>query len=475
MNSTPKKQYSRGVIVPNVGLCVLCSTVNKQKYRIFNCDGSSGAGRRLAQCFLEVNFSTQRENFGAYVCVNCRKLIEQYINYQNKVQSIFSRLELSRQQIETVSSNKRVTPGKTTCSPKCVKKSRNRTASTTPQKAGANRNTSPSTPQKSATPTKWKCSPRGSGKKNLGKGMRPSPKKQLSFSSPTASFCPPESSTPQGSTLFSQSTHSILSEDLENTIEVASYAEITELSTSSQLEEKSSVNSGKVNFRNQKKKLKREKQTSQRSKTIQFRTVKIANEMYPIAFSLKDGSVHQALKKIHAEHPQTFQNFVSLIVKEESQAMSRHSKSYTHRDTSAEDIENINLDKMAKQIKQICPLSWMVTCTVASNYYRKYKFKKRFVLTAFLILLSSRSQNINSFQMANALAMYRFDINKEGIEFLCSLGVTVSHTSLHRKLKAIEQKTVSDLHALKLGLEKNLSVVCLRFNILHDRQKFLFS
>ena len=110
---------------------------------------------------------------------------------------------------------------------------------------------------------------------------------------------------------------------------------------------------------------------------------------------------------------------------------------------------------MIQEIKTTCPLSWKITVAIASDYGRRYEYKKNYVLTAFAILLSSKSQNINTLQMANALAFYRFDIGKEGIEFLSSLGISVSYATLQRKLSAIEQKMVSDLRTFKAGLESN--------------------
>ena len=58
--------------------------------------------------------------------------------------------------------------------------------------------------------------------------------------------------------------------------------------------------------------------------------------------------------------------------------------------------------------------------------------------------------------MANALALYKFDLSKEGFQYLSSMGVTVSHTSLHKKLNEVAKKMVSAaIQKLKEGLQNN--------------------
>jgi hypothetical protein len=434
-------------------MCILCSEFIKQKYYIFKRDGGPGAAKSIVENFLSVSFAPLKENFGAHVCIACKKNVQKCIGHQATINDIVRKLEGSSQTLQAVSSQKRVTPGrspfKTRFSPRLAKKSRTVTPTTSPIK-GKN-----GTPRKTVTPQRWTASPLSTPTQRVKKSERvTSSKKQLSFSSLDSSFYPSHISTPHPSS--SISVHPILHEDLTTAsfIETVTDAE-PDQSTEDDISKLANSDKSHATTRTEEKGATKATKNPARRKTMLFRSVRIARDMFPIAISLKDGSVRHALTKIHAKFPQVFYKYVASIVKRESQAMGHHNNSHLNRDNAPEDLEKINLDDMTKTIQETCPLAWSVACTVASNYQRKYKYKDRYVLTAFLILLSSRSQNINTFQMANSLAMYRFDINKEGIQFLSSLGVTVSHTTLHKKLHEIEKKVVSDLHTLKVGLEHN--------------------
>ena len=54
--------------------------------------------------------------------------------------------------------------------------------------------------------------------------------------------------------------------------------------------------------------------------------------------------------------------------------------------------------------------------------------------------------------MSNAMALYRYDISRDGFDYLSSLGISVSHSTLLNKLQEVESKVA--LQALKTMKEK---------------------
>ena len=115
---------------------------------------------------------------------------------------------------------------------------------------------------------------------------------------------------------------------------------------------------------------------------------------------------------------------------------------------------------MKECIQAHAPLAWQALTSVATNEQRRKKYNSYKVFAAFSILMHSRSRNINAFQMANAVTMYRHDITKEGLLYLAQVGLTVSYATLHKKLRQVEKTVVTNkLIALKKGLEDNTAQV----------------
>ena len=200
----------------------------------------------------------------------------------------------------------------------------------------------------------------------------------------------------------------------------------------------------------------RSRKQKRTERSIPFRNGKIASKMYPIAWSLRNGSVRDALSVIQRRHPKEFHQCTVRIIRQEAVQISENDNSRFLRENDPKELlENMSLNNMQQQVERVCPLAWAVACTVATNSRRNYKFKKWHVLTAFLILLSSRSQKVNKFQVLMALALHRHNISKEGINLLQAIGVSVSPATLLSKLKAIEQKVITDVYNLKSQLEQN--------------------
>ena len=175
-----------------------------------------------------------------------------------------------------------------------------------------------------------------------------------------------------------------------------------------------------------------------------------------IAQTLETGNIKNTLRMIKTQHPNEFQSFIAQTVDKECTALLDYDNSKPLRNNSPQELWDFKLTDILQAFQTHTPFCWKIMCKMASERHRSYEYIESYVLTAFLILMKSRSQNVNAFQMANALAMYKFDITREGFDYLSSLGICVAHSTLHNKLKEVEGKIAAEsLAEMKAGLETN--------------------
>jgi hypothetical protein len=421
---TPTKRYSNGVAVANSLCCVLCYNECKDKgskrYTILDGDGNKGSVFDLVESLLNVKFSLTRENFGTFTCAKCQREVVKADGYRKKLQSIKDQVNENGQALHEVFVHKRIKP----------------TRIRTPSKSGSKLH-------KRSVPG---FSPSPSGKKKILKehaapsSKKVHSKKQLSFSEPgeqlPMNFEPLQTSSPHPCT-FSPSS---------NNISVSMMMSATPLSHQSSEKPPKAVKNAHV-----------QTPRSKAEMTIKFRTNKIRNKMKPLVQSLKNGAVRDTLKLIHKQYPEYSKAHICNVVNKECIELAKYENSQVLRDNSAEDLTKTDLKKARQAIEKNCPLSWAIVCKIASGIHRSYQFRQGCVLTAFLMLMNSRSQRINRFQMASAISLYKYDISKEGIDYLSTTGLTVSHTQLHTKLKEVEDVIASAaLKNMKEGIENNM-------------------
>jgi hypothetical protein len=93
-----------------------------------------------------------------------------------------------------------------------------------------------------------------------------------------------------------------------------------------------------------------------RTQTILYRTSHVARKMCAIANSLKNGSIHQALRVIKETEPQAFQKFVTLLIKREGEKFAHYENSNILRNNTPEDLRETNLKEMINRTTEHCPL-----------------------------------------------------------------------------------------------------------------------
>lgn len=77
--------YISHSVVPNTSLCVSCSTVGSRKYLILSKSGSVGSAFENCCKFYETNLQC-KENFGSYVCHQCKWYVREKLSCDSVVQ-----------------------------------------------------------------------------------------------------------------------------------------------------------------------------------------------------------------------------------------------------------------------------------------------------------------------------------------------------------------------------------------------------
>ena len=103
---TPKKQYSRGVVVEDINVCWVCSKDKKQKLYVFKRDGSPGSAKKSCEQYLGIHFAPIKENYGCHVCQDCKRCIESYNGHKEKVDQLGKKIaSMKNQVLQSVWSN----------------------------------------------------------------------------------------------------------------------------------------------------------------------------------------------------------------------------------------------------------------------------------------------------------------------------------------------------------------------------------
>ncbi len=94
------------------------------------------------------------------------------------------------------------------------------------------------------------------------------------------------------------------------------------------------------------------------------------------------------------------------------------------------------MKEIDESLKQHSPVTWKALAGFTTN--RRGASKGSYIRTAALVLANSRSQFLNRFQVLNAIALYRFDISNEGIQYLHAIGVVCFDHTLYARLKDVK-------------------------------------
>ena len=111
---TPRKMCGTTVMVPNISLCVSCSTCSRDKYNIFNERGVKGSVFDMANNMYSVTFSSDERNHGAYICRPCKRNFDKYISYQQKLQALHDAVNTNSQKFIRIQRVKRAKPSTST-------------------------------------------------------------------------------------------------------------------------------------------------------------------------------------------------------------------------------------------------------------------------------------------------------------------------------------------------------------------------
>jgi hypothetical protein len=90
---------------------------------------------------------------------------------------------------------------------------------------------------------------------------------------------------------------------------------------------------------------------------------------------------------------------------------------------------------------------WNVLKTIAFSNGKVYDTVK--VVTAAFVLLNSASKYLNKLQHLVAISMYNSQLQKEGFDILCKLGLSVSHSSVYRTLTKAQSTVDRTMKQLK--------------------------
>ena len=104
------KNHHKGVVVDNPRICVCCSQINKRKLYIINQAGQAGPAKSVAEQFYCVKFADVPNNYGAHLCVSCKRLCESYANTAAKLEKLRNTISNQNgQQLKSIYSEKRST------------------------------------------------------------------------------------------------------------------------------------------------------------------------------------------------------------------------------------------------------------------------------------------------------------------------------------------------------------------------------
>ena len=173
-----------------------------------------------------------------------------------------------------------------------------------------------------------------------------------------------------------------------------------------------------------------------RKQTLTYRSTKLYEGLNHIALLLQGGSVRKVLIALWKYDSQTFSQTIARICHKEAALLSKDINSKPLRSPSTLDLLQTDVKEIDESLKQHSPVTWNALAGFATN--RRGASKGSYIRTAALVLANSRSQFLNRFQVLNAIALYRFDISNEGIQYLHAIGVVCFDHTLYARLKDVK-------------------------------------
>ena len=417
---SPPHFLQTGVVVTDKQLCTSCSARSHDRFFIYNTKGARGSAYGSVGTFYGVNFCAVTENFGAYVCRSCRNTIQQYDSCQKKLLTLHQKLHSNRQQLITLN----------------VGAQSSSTASNAPSISSEAQQL-----KEGVEHVEHPCAC----------GKRPSCAEVTSAASPAKPT--------QKRTTFLQDTQDTLvqyvkseSEDQNNMLPLPVKSESEDQNNMLPLPcfplLMASANSngtgvgteGRVPMPNSDPGAHKHTPTScekPRTQTITFRSVQLYKGLHHIARLLQGGSVVKVVHALYRYNKQMFTKAVGQLCKCEGTTVAKEDNSAALRIISSTyDVLSTNMDFVEDTIRRNAPLTWGVLHSFGTN--RKGDYNVSHIRAAALILAHSRSSRLNRFQLLNSLALYQFDLRKEGFNYLSTLGVVCHPTTLYAHLRDVE-------------------------------------
>lgn len=140
------------------------------------------------------------------------------------------------------------------------------------------------------------------------------------------------------------------------------------------------------------------------------------------------------------------------VVKKTSKQLLQ-SKRHAFQKQSEEDLFQFDIQQLVQLIQHYTPLLWNVLKTMALSNAKVYDSVN--VVSAFFVLLNSRSKHLNKLQHLVGISMYNCQLQKEGFEILSKLGLSVSHSCVHRTLTKAQSTIDRKMMQLKESVENN--------------------
>ena len=195
--------------------------------------------------------------------------------------------------------------------------------------------------------------------------------------------------------------------------------------------------------------------TSKRTDITTYGSMKMKAALGPVVKSLSHGSYRKAVRLLlTSSNDQVKKQAIKGIkdaVNLEINSLIKVNKTVLAKG-SEEDLTSFQLSDFSEPLKRT--IIWEVMSSAATKEKRKPVEEVK-VSTAALILLNARSKFLSRFQYVVSVAMYNNQLQREGYNILSRMGLTVSHSALHRCLKKAQLTVDRKMEELKTGIERN--------------------
>ena len=196
--------------------------------------------------------------------------------------------------------------------------------------------------------------------------------------------------------------------------------------------------------------------TSRRSEVTTYITLKQKALLGPVVKSLSHGSYRKAVRLLMSNDSVRKEVVKGLrdTVNREMESLVKANKGILQHG-SEDDLISFSLRESTEGLKST--ILWNVMCAASCREKKKAVDEVK-VSTAALILLNARSKFLSRFQFSVSVAMYNNQLQREGFNILSRMGLTVSHSALHRCLHKAQLTVDRQMEDLKAGIERNEDV-----------------